>query len=163
MKLRQINETFTTSIGAGLWISPDGKILKVDVNHVTDLINNAQTFGFTREYIESVYKKHNEPLYSEGDAREVLINEALTRGWIRVRNYKNYWSVTVHKLTDRLKKILRDWVNTFVKSKLMSKYDEIRILEVLSDNLKSVEADDILAYALEESVEVLSVSTYSQM
>lgn len=152
MKLTDIS-----AIKLGLWISPAGQILQVVTSHITDIINNPTKFGITKEYIEGVYAKYGEPLHMENNAREEVIRHVLQRGWIRVRNYSNYWSVTLESLSGKSKNIVRDWVYTFVKAKVMGRFEEIRLLQISNDNLKSLEADDIIKFALEESAKQLDI------
>ena len=96
----------------------------------------------------------------EGEAREELILRVIAQGWIRVRNYRNYWSVTLGSLTNKIKTTLRDWVSTFVKAKIMGPFEELRILQTSNDNLKVLDADDIMKYALDESVKETPVVTW---
>ena len=163
MKLNQIKETFSASQTTGLWISPNGGVIEVDTTHIDDVIANPEQFGFTHDFIKSMYDKYHEKLHQEGQAREELILLALKRGWIRVRKYRNYWSVTVDRLSDKTKTNLRDWVHTFVKQKLMTKYDEIRVNQMASEKSDTFEADDILDFKLYESAKILNVAAYSEL
>ena len=38
----------TSGIKLGLWISPEGQAIPVDVSHVTDIINNPTKFGLSQ-------------------------------------------------------------------------------------------------------------------
>lgn len=153
----------TSAINLGIWITPEGQIVPVNVSHVTDIINNPTKFGLTDQFIQAIYNKHHEPLHMEGEAREELIGIVLNKGWIRVRNYRNYWSVTLHSLTKKIKKTLRDWVSTFVKAKVMGQYEELKILQTGSNNVKVLDADDVLQYALEESVKETPIVTWTEV
>lgn len=143
-------EVTMNPINLGLWLSPNGDYIKVGSNHANDIIENPSKFGVTSEFVAQLYKKHNESYSQEGNAREELIKLVLQRQWVRIRNYRNYWSVTVEKLTPKIKENIRNWVATFVENDIMGKFADLKILEVGRDKLKTFEANDILKYALEE-------------
>jgi len=46
-------------------------------------------------------------------------------------------------LTSKTREIIEGWVNTFVESETMGKFADIKILEIKSDRLKTIEANDI--------------------
>lgn len=148
---------------AGLWVSPAGQIVQVTTSHIDDVIQYPDKFGVTREYVEDVYRRYGEKLGVEGEAREEIIRNVLTRGWIRVRRYKNYWSMTVESLKASTKKVLRNLVHTLVDDKSMGPYDDIKILELRGDNLKELEASDILKHGLEEGFQKLPVVGYGEV
>lgn len=147
MKLLEIQ---LNPIKLGLWLSPSGDYIQVESNHARDIIDNPSKFGVTYEFIQELYAKHNEDFRQEGNAREEMIKLILQRGWVRIRNYRNYWSVTVHKLTPKVKDNIRNWVATFVDEKVMGEYADLKILEVLNDRLQTLEAKDIINYRLDE-------------
>mgnify|MGYP005855088163 FL=1 len=155
-------------INLGLWISPQGDIIKTSRFHAADIIENPEQFGMTFERIKTLYDKHGENFEQEGEAREEMIKLVLQRGWIRVRNYRNYWSVTVYSLTPKIKEIIKRWVSTFVESETMGKFADLKILEIKSDRLQTVEANGILKDVLEESkgnimnIEPLKESTMAE-
>lgn len=138
---------------AGFWLSPRGELIGTSSVHIQDIINNPSKFGMTDDLIQKTYDKHDEPIGSEGDAREELISMALTRGWIRVRKYarpSTYWSVTVNSLDRKTKENIESWVNAFEKEGIMGRGSEIRVLEMRSDRLKRIEVADVQKYGLEE-------------
>lgn len=149
-------------INLGLWISPQGNIIKTATHHAADIIENPEKFGVTFDFIKTLYDKHGENFQQEGNAREELIKLVLQRGWIRVRNYRNYWSVTVYSLTPKTRQIIENWVHTFVESETMGKFADIKILEIKSDRLKTVEANGILKGVLEESIGEYKVKTLNE-
>jgi len=151
MKLFEVK---MNAIDLGLWLSPDGDYIQVGSNHANDIIHNPSKFGVTSEFVEKLYKKHGESFMQEGNAREELIKLVLQRHWVRIRNYRNYWSVTVDKLTPKIKENIRNWVATFVEKDIMGKFADLKILEVGRDKLKTLEANDILKYALEEGYDM---------
>ncbi len=92
------------------WIHPDGYIVPVNVNHINTVIRHPAKFGFSRGKIEAIYRKHNEPIGSEKQAREEIIIALVKKGWIRLRRYPNlYWSITLGELNDVTKTYLRHW------------------------------------------------------
>lgn len=126
--------------------------IKVGANHANDIIENPSKFGVTFDFIKNLYTKHGEDFRQEGEAREELIKLILQRGWVRIRNYRNYWSVTVHKLTPKVKDNIRNWVATFVEREIMGKFADLKILETGPDRLQTFEANDILNHRLEEGI-----------
>lgn len=145
-------EVTINAINLGLWLAPDGNYIKVESNHVSDIINNPSKFGVTDDFVTQLYDKHNERFGVEGNAREELIKLVLQRGWVRIRNYRNYWSVTVDRLTPKVVNNIRNWVDSFIEKGIMGKYADIKVLEVSRDKLKTVDAIKIVTHhALEES------------
>jgi hypothetical protein len=72
-------------MNAAYWISPKGEIIYVKTNHIAEVIENPEKFGFTIEFIEYVYKHYNEKIGTEGKAREQLMIALFNQGWIRIR------------------------------------------------------------------------------
>lgn len=139
-------------INAGLWLSPKGDYTRVRTNHVADIISEPSKYGVTSKFIQGLYGKHNERMGVEGRAREELILLVLRTGWVRIRNYRNYWSVTVDRLTRRVSTNIRNWVETFMQNGSMGKYEDIKIYEAVRDRLTTHSATDIVhKYVLEES------------
>lgn len=92
------------------FISPQGEILLVKVNHIGAVIDNPRQFGLTMEEIKSRYTRHGERLGTEGRARREILLRVVGSGWIRLRWYRNqYWSVTVHTLTQDVLGRLHKW------------------------------------------------------
>jgi hypothetical protein len=94
------------------WIFPDGSILPVEGHHIDEVIKTPSKFGFTLRKIRSIYKKHNEELYLEGDARIEILRTLLKRGWIRIRYVKrpsDSFTVEVYKLNSKTKANVRKW------------------------------------------------------
>lgn len=83
----------------GFFISPDGMLLSVEMTHIKAVINYPVKFGMTRAKIEDIYRKYDEPLGLEGNAREEILSTLIRRRWIRIRQYREYWSVQADKMT----------------------------------------------------------------
>ena len=146
MKLFEIS-----AINLGLWLAPTGEYIKVDTNHIADVIANPEKFGVTFEFIKQLYDKHDERMGVEGNAREELIRLVLQRGWVRIRNYRNYWSVTVDRLTPKVVDNIRNWVDSFIQRDIMGKFADIKVYETSRDKQRTVDAIKIVTHhALEE-------------
>jgi hypothetical protein len=120
------------------WINPYGKILKQhNTTHIQSIVNKPDVFGVDKEWIESVYKKYNEPIGTEGRSREEIIDYVLKTGFIRVRLYTNkYWSITLSNFRNRrTKKALSKWAEEASKEKSSGKHMPVRILDVKTDKL----------------------------
>jgi len=91
------------------WISPRGEVLPVATNHIDIVIKNPKKFGYTKERIQEIYDNYEERLGSEGTAREVIIIDLLQKGFIRIRRYRNAYSLNVGKMSKKVKDILFDW------------------------------------------------------
>jgi hypothetical protein len=138
---------------AGFWLSPKGELVGTSSVHVRDIIDNPSKFGMTDDLIQKTYDKYNEPLGQEGKAREELISMALTRGWIRVRKYarpSTYWSVTVNSLDRKTKENIESWVNAFEQEDIMGPGTDVKILQMRSDRLKTLEVSEIQKSGLQE-------------
>jgi hypothetical protein len=156
MKLQDLKNTFGRGFLAGAWIAPTGEILRVNTTHIQDIISNPEKFGTTSQFINDIHKEYGEKVGQEGEARELIIVNALKRGWIRIRAYRNHWSFTVWQLNNLTKNNIQVGVRSFVKSGVMDKYADIKINVVSTDDLKSYEANDIIAGHLNESENAMS-------
>lgn len=157
----KIVKIVTESYKVGGWVAPSGDFTETDV-HIADILRNPPKFGLTKSYIDDLYDRYGETQYApdnsptEGEAREELILTVLQNGWIRYRRYKNYFSVNVWKLDRNTVERLKSWIRAMSKHSLMGKYDELRISELASDSMRTVEADDLLrnrVHSISESVE----------
>ena len=111
------------------WISPRGELIEVGSNHIDVVIKNPAKFGYRLSDIKKIFAKYNETLHSEGDAREKIITDIIKSGWIRLRQYQNYWSVTINILTNKIKDLLYQWANKIMKGRSSSeKYSDVRIV-----------------------------------
>ena len=101
------------------WIGPNGMILPVYEYHITEICRCPEAFGFSKEFIEEVYKKNNEIWGEEGKTREELMQILYNKGWVRIRfysTYKNYFRVDLGILTDKHKNLLCKWAGALIKS-----------------------------------------------
>lgn len=124
------------------WVDRNGKIVKLrEPTHILQIMDHPNKFGITKAYIEGVYKKHGEPLGSEGDAREEIILKVLESGFIRIRLYRQWWSVTVGKLNNFTKSILSKWAEFEQKNKQTGQYFPVKIN--ITDKDKLIKVDTI--------------------
>lgn len=134
-----------------LWVAPTGQIIQVSPSHISCVIAHPQAFSLTEARIKDTYDQHGEGLGQEGKAREALILEVLTRGWIRVRKYNNYWSITVHQLRGITKDLVKSLIKTLIEMGNMTATDDIHLLATETDHLDKFEASDIFESELEQS------------
>ncbi len=142
-------DTLRTHFGTrrvGLWLTPQGGILALGDNvHVLEIIRTPERFGTSSDYIEACYRDAEEPVGCEGLARERLILECLERGWVRVRNYDNYWAVTLDSRHAGAIARTTRFVRAFHRAGIMTDACELRINDVSRDSQDVSEVDDWLA------------------
>jgi hypothetical protein len=66
------------------------------------VIADPEKFGLTIEEIRAAYAMHGERIGVEGEARKELLLRIINHGWIRIRRYRDYWSVTADCLFIRI-------------------------------------------------------------
>lgn len=91
------------------FISPAGNIIKIEGSHIGHVIDNPDLFGLAIEDITMIYHKYNEPLGFEGKARHEILVRIIAQGWVRIRRYKEHWSITVNSLTEETRARLKKW------------------------------------------------------
>ena len=77
--------------------------------NISTVIADPEKFGLTIEEIRASYVMHGERIGVEGVARQELLLKVISQGWIRIRRYENYWSVTVPSLEPPIWERLQDW------------------------------------------------------
>lgn len=124
-------------ITSAYWINPYGKILSNGSDtHIQIIINNPEKFGLTKDKIQQIYNKYNEPMGKEGFAREEIIKNVAQKGFIRIRLYKNnYWSVTLYDFNKKAKKSLSVWAEKEKDNKLSGPYMNVKILDIKTDRM----------------------------
>jgi hypothetical protein len=112
------------------WISPQGRVQYITngETHIGQVIAHPTYFGFTKEEIENIFKKHNEDLKTEGKAREEIILDLIKKGWVRIRKYNrpDIWSVNVPNLNNRIKDAIQGWASYMIKHGA-GKYADVKI------------------------------------
>jgi len=111
------------------WISPKGKILGVEITHIQFIIKNPVFFSLPKEYIEEIYKKHNENLGLEGDAREEIMKNLINcKGWIRIRRSNNFWTAQLSNNFTENVIYLKKFAEFMVTKFEISKFTEVRVI-----------------------------------
>ena len=120
------------------FISFDGEIIPVVQSHILRIIDNPALFGLTREYIEGVFTKFNEPLGVEGQARAEIISLLLGRGWIRLRYFPRQDSLTVQidEMTEIKWKHLREFARSILQDKKFGVFTEVKIINLIPRTLE---------------------------
>jgi hypothetical protein len=157
-------QTYITeaSIDAAFFISPYGDIITADISHIDTVIKYPKKFGVTKEYIERIYNKYNEKLGVEGKAREEILKELMSKGWVRIRRYPNrFWSVQVNKITKKVKDYLYDWSKRILKGiggfREQDKHIPVKIVPLTSSSyadVKMIPVDKIASDALYNESEI---------
>jgi hypothetical protein len=132
------------------WILPkevDGKpVIYVPAKHINDIIAHPKKFGETKESVLKAYKKYNEPMGVEGKAREELIKRIFKRGFARVRfNMRQQkWSIQTHKLSDRMKDHILEWVYDAIKQRNVSPESMVYINTLIDGKVKEYKLEDMI-------------------
>jgi len=111
----------------GLFISPEGELVEVRQSHINTVILHPARFGKTTQEIQSIYAQHKERVGIEGVAREEILREIISRGWIRLRRYvhpQEKWSATVNKLDPRSRVLLQEWAEEMLNGTLGFREDD---------------------------------------
>jgi len=78
----------------GYWISPKGKIVRVNSSHSTELYTNAE-----------VYRKLGVPVSKFNDGND-MVNWQIRNGWVQIRLWGDFITATVYRLnTDSMKNL----------------------------------------------------------
>jgi hypothetical protein len=117
------------------WISPEGIIHEVGGKHILFISQHKEMFGLSEEDYYSCFDKYEEPYGFEGKAREELMRNALSNGWIRCR-YRpdnHYWVIELYELSENTILYLSKWAryisdqedihNTMVVINMLKYYD----------------------------------------
>ena len=95
------------------WIDPSGHILPIFDNekHIDQIMSKPEAFGIDKDEIKRIYDIENEPLGSEGVAREKIIKNLIGQGWIRIRYYirQDMFTVNINKLSKKNKDYIYSW------------------------------------------------------
>ena len=134
------------------WINPYGQILEMKTSkHITEVVNDPEKFGLTKEYIEKKYAEYGEPVGFEGKAREDIMRVVIKQGYARIRAYRAFWSVTINKLDNKTKKSLGAWAEIAKENKQMGSYAPVKILELESDTMHNSTVREIYFELYEDS------------
>lgn len=109
----------------GFWLK-DHNIYDLPASHVRFIIKNSKMFNMEVDEIRDIYRKHNEPVYSEGKARGEIINKVLVYGWVHIRQRKNYWNINCNKFNESLDSI-KNFLEYGIQNKILHREDSLRI------------------------------------
>lgn len=118
----------------GYWVSPKGEVLQVNSTHIQSVIQNPAKFGETLDRIKKDYERYKEQLTWEGKAREEIMIRIMNRGWARIRERSNQWTVQVSKINQKMNDVLWMWAKT-IENKVRDKFMPVVIYEI--DKMKS--------------------------
>lgn len=140
---------------AAFFISPKGEIVYTPISHIAQVTGNPEKFGLDRSFVEYVYNFYNERMGQEGKARDQILLSLFKKGWIRLRRYRNFWSVNVSNYTSKVKTYLQKWANMLVSGKLKFREDDPYMdIKISQDNGKVIKSDlQTLLGELKESEE----------
>lgn len=110
------------------WIFPDHKVLETSSHH-QEVIKSPQIFGETVESVRETYKKYGEKLGLEAHARDEILTRVIKRGFIRIREMKNSWSIQVWQLTDIEMDSIRRWTRK-VFDEVKDRYAPVKVTEL---------------------------------
>ena len=138
--------------------------------HIHDLVDNPEVFGFTKEKVQEIYKRHGEEVGREGKARDEIMKMALAAGWIRVRHHasrsNDYWIVQFNSFNEQKKDVQNLIAKLVLGMNAMYKTDKVLLnsldgITEVYDGFKNPE-NSILG-VLEGNEESISVVTeYSE-
>jgi hypothetical protein len=97
------------------WISPKGEMIDVKGKHINAVIERPQSFGFNKEFIEFMYDNYGEKIGQEGKAREQIMGALFKQNWIRIRKYKNFWTMNLKVLAGSAKSNATQWAKKVLK------------------------------------------------
>ena len=128
----------------GAFVSPDGILYIVDL-HINAILRDPGLFGFTSDHVEAVFRKHDERLWTEGEARAELIEEAIQGGWIRIRDYGDSGiSVNACSLDTRTRQILIQWARSVLASTVYN-VDRYTLVHLRTPSESTTETLEVLS------------------
>lgn len=132
---------------SAFFISPENEIINIPSSHIAYIIDNPEKFGCHLDQIKETYKKYGEPIGSEAQARRDILIDVITRGWIRIRKYRNCWSITVNTLTGNTNAQLKKWGNFIMDNPAAP----VKILELETDKGHHLHFQDLYNNKFAES------------
>lgn len=155
MKLQELIEQSKPYLMDGaFWVSPQGQFYAVPGRdlHIGMIIKQPELFGLTREKINQTYEKYGEKVNQEGDAREEIMVDLMKQGWIRIRKYRNHYSVQAfspdRRSLNNIETGVQHLTNKGVGGKYASVNDEFKVTFTGRGSPISVSASDVMAGGL---------------
>lgn len=125
--MRKISEYGENKI---FWYKDDNNVYELDCLHIKFIIDHPSIFDLTEDYIEEIYSSYNEPIGTEGMARETILNKVMKNGWIRIRynpTRDNTWFIEVDSFFNR-KRNIKNCISYFYVSLMkMTLKDNIEV------------------------------------
>jgi len=148
------------AMSTAYWINTSGQILEIPASkHIAAVVQQPEKFGLTKEYIQQKFAEYGEPVGIEGKAREEIIRKLVEDGFVRVRLYRNYWSITINKLDTRTKNILGSWAEIAKENKQAGQYMDVKILELTTDKMHTMTVRDVYFELYESSFNLIPVNS----
>ena len=111
------------------WIDPRGKVTEAPITHIATVIKYPSKFGLTKNGIQKVYDKYDEKIGWEGKAREDIMTDLMKKGFIRIRERSNGWTIQLYKLNKKMNDFLWMWGKEVIK-KARDKFGDVHIWEL---------------------------------
>lgn len=147
---------------SAFWITPQGKVIDCGAQkHIDFVCKEPRKFGMTEQEIQAVYDKHNEPYGFEGVAREEILLSVIRKGFIRIRKYRDMWSINVVNWNHRTSKLLSDWAYEMLKGSNKERYMPIKISSDTGTPPKNLDMEGLSN--LSESHEPIQLITLNEM
>lgn len=122
---------------AAFFISPKGEILYTPLTHIQMVIRYPEKFGMNRDFIDHIHMMYGERVGQEGKAREQILLSLFKQGWIRLRRYRQFWTINVTSLTSKIKGYIQKWASMLMKGKLDYQEDDPYIdVKIVQDSGK---------------------------
>ena len=152
--------------GEGYYIAPSGDIIELDTSHIDLIIQHPEKFLMTKQDIEKLYRKYDEPLGTEGKAREEILAGLIKQGWIRLRHIPKTDSFTVQ--ISRLDRKRKDQIATFadqaiqgLKGKRYHGGTDVKVLDLNSNLLGSWTLNQLAGDVLYREARLISITQYN--
>ncbi len=152
--------------GEGYYIAPSGDIIELDTSHIDLIIKHPEKFLMTKREVEDTYKKYNEPLGTEGKAREEILSKLLKSNWIRIRHIPKTDSFTVQ--VNRLDKRKKDQIAAFaneaihgLRGRQYHSNTDVKVMDLSTNLLGSWTLDALSKDVLYKEAKVISITQYN--
>lgn len=109
------------------WISPMGKIIPVDDAHIARIVANPDEFDLDDKEVRQMFADRGEKIGQEGGVRGDLVRVLVSRGWMRLRLYRNMgWTVNMRSVNPRTADHLQGWAEGAIEAG-HSRFEPVRL------------------------------------